>query len=71
MSGATRANDLSDGEFGLTKREMFAAMAMQGILADVGICVMRTGDGANVNQVAEEAVKAADALIAELSRTRS
>ena len=48
-------------EFGLTKRELFAAMAMQGILAyphgnqSVGVC-------------ASVAVKAADALIAELTK---
>lgn len=46
---------------GLTKRELFAAMAMQGLLAyphsnqTVGVC-------------ASVAVKAADALIAELSK---
>jgi hypothetical protein len=42
----------------LTKRELFAAMAMQGLLAN---------PFTETNLVGEEAVKQADRLIAELS----
>jgi len=47
---------------GLTKREHFAAMAMQGIYADLG------SSEATYNDIAEMAVKAADALLKELSK---
>ena len=47
-------------EFGLTKRELFAAMALQGMLADSNA----TGE---LKQVARLAVLHADALIDELS----
>ncbi len=47
-------------EFGLTKRELIAAMAMQGLLADSNA----TGE---FKQVARLAVLHADALIDELS----
>lgn len=43
---------------GLTKREYFAAMAMQAI----------SFNGLNYNAAAEDAVKYADALIAELNK---
>ena len=46
---------------GLTKREHFAAMAMQGLLA----CPLVTG---NNEQIAKYARAAADALIAELNK---
>lgn len=45
---------------GLTKRELFAAMAMQGMLADSG------GSG-EISAYAVSAVKIADALIAALN----
>jgi hypothetical protein len=48
-------------EFGLTKREWFAAKAMEGILSDP----MAAGE---VEHVARLAVLHADALIAELSK---
>ncbi len=50
---------------GLTKRELFAAMALQGILAN------GTTDtsGAYIKRTALEAVACAQALIAELSRS--
>lgn len=44
--------------FGLTKREMFAAMAMQGLLASTR--------GFTFNVYAKEAVKLADELVSEL-----
>lgn len=46
----------SHAHYGLTKRELFAAMAMQGLLADY-----RTGR-------ADLAVKEADALLAALAK---
>lgn len=47
---------------GLTKREYFAAMAMQGLLT----CAMDTG--ASISEFAEDSVVAADALLAELEK---
>lgn len=47
-------------EYGLTKREYFAAMAMQGFCS--------TGNYANGKDVAYDAVRAADALLEELSK---
>ena len=46
---------------GLTKRELFAAMAMQGILANPSW---------DVHDVPVVAVEAADALLAELAKPR-
>lgn len=45
--------------FGLTKREMFAMAALQGILAKPEV---------SMNYAAEDAVKFADELIAELEK---
>lgn len=50
------------GEYGLTKREYFAAMAMQGLMADGG----RIDDTAEGYAVRARAM--ADALIAELNK---
>ena len=47
-------------EDGLTKREYFAGLAMQGILAD--------GQTGKLKLIAEDAVKVADALLEELSK---
>ena len=49
--------------YGLTKREHFAGLAMQGILSDSA----RAG---NVSDYARDAVLYADALLAELERTK-
>jgi hypothetical protein len=46
---------------GLTKREYFASMAMQGLLAN---------DSALITSKVIDAVKAADALIEELNKTK-
>ena len=46
---------------GLTKREYFAAMALQGLLAN---------DSGLITSKAIDAVKAADALIEELNKTK-
>lgn len=63
-------------ENGLTKRELFAAMAMQGWLANFSdghvqqiITMARTGEKKTHAQIcAEESVACADALIDELSK---
>lgn len=47
---------------GLTKREYFAAMAMQGMQAD------NPGLGCTPEYIAKYAVRMADALIAELNK---
>lgn len=49
-------------EFGLTKREQFAMAAMQGLCA--------TGQYVSFDHVAQDAVKAADELLAELERAK-
>ena len=63
---------LNPGEFaadgmnvdGLTKREYFAAMAMQGLIASWG-----QHDVTDFGEIASDAVLAADALLAELEKT--
>lgn len=50
-------------EGGLTKRELFAAMAMQGYLSD------RNG-GHPINEVPKWSIEVADALIAELAKEK-
>ena len=52
-------------EPGLTKRELFAAMAMQGMLSNPAICDMTSGEA---SQVALWANQCADALLAELAK---
>lgn len=52
-------------EGGLTKRELFAAMAMQGMLSNPAICDMTSGEA---SQVALWANQCADALLAELAK---
>ena len=49
---------------GLTKRELFAAMAMQGLLAANEAETQTFGD------IAEDAVRMTDALIAELNKPK-
>lgn len=51
---------------GLTKREYISAMNMQGLLAAWG-----QHDVTNFDEIAHDAVKAADALLAELEKTQS
>lgn len=57
---------------GLTKREYFAAMAMQGLLANSELLAVgstgMTSDKAVISSYAEDAVKAADALITALNK---
>jgi hypothetical protein len=55
----------TEDEGGVTKRELFAAMAMQGMLADPNI----RGDISELpGVVAAESVAFADALLAELAK---
>jgi hypothetical protein len=68
----TRANDLAYpvkkvdtiNYTGLTKREYFAAMAMQGIITN------KDGLDIKIERIVESAVDTADALIEELNKTR-
>lgn len=61
------------GEKGLSKRELAAMMAMQGMLANLTL-ISRTGSDAIYINAEEKfstlAVQAADALLAELSKER-
>lgn len=58
------------GEYhlGLTKRELFAAMAMQGMLAQVDDNSNPTTWEGNPSNMARIAVTCADALLAELAK---
>lgn len=50
---------------GLTKRELLAAMAMQGMLSNPAICDMTSGEA---SRVALWANQCSDALLAELAK---
>ena len=50
---------------GLTKRELFAAMAMQGLSSNPAMCTMSDGPA---SAIAQWAVQHADALLAELAK---
>jgi hypothetical protein len=50
---------------GLTKREYFASMALQGIIAN------KDGLDIKIERIVESAVDTADALIEELSKTKT
>lgn len=60
---ARPADSLDDGSAGLTKREYFAAMAMQGLAANP--------DPISTSGIARIAVSLADALIAELNKAEA
>ena len=53
---------------GLTKRELFAAMAMQGMAANPADNYLAEVDGKIVNVTSKYAVEYADTLIAELNK---
>ena len=58
-----------NGSFkGLTKREYFAAMAMQGAIANTGVAKQANGEPQTYSSLSVIAVKAADALIIELNK---
>ena len=66
MTTETKANDVITGFNGLTKREYFAAMAMQAIISK-----MYDPDGfADDDEIACNACDYADALIDELNASR-
>lgn len=52
-------------QLGLTKRELFAALAMQGMLASES----EASNYGHIGFLAESAVKRADALLAELAKS--
>lgn len=57
------SNELSHHEPGMTLREHYAGLAIQGILANTQLA------GAQVSTMASDAVIVADALIAELEKS--
>jgi len=57
-----QTGNYSGWEIGLTKRELFAALAMQGMMAN-GV-----GRQTHLAQIAELSVNAADALLVELAK---
>lgn len=68
----TKANDLAFPVYvqnhlhvGLSKREYFAAMAMQGIISNHGMI-----DSTNWDWLSEQSVNAADALMNALNETK-
>ena len=68
MNGENFAFPGSDCSGSLTKREMFAAMAMQGMLAQVDDNSNPTTWEGNPSNMARIAVTCADALLAELAK---
>lgn len=56
----SRCGQFNENPFGLTKREYFAAMAMQGLINKINVH--------EYNDLAAYSVKAADALINELNK---
>ena len=56
---------IPDGVFGLTKREYFAGLAMQGLCADPSYRVLIS----SAEHAAQNAVAIADAILAELERS--
>lgn len=52
---------------GLTKRELIAAMAMQGILANPELC-QSMSDASDYLSLASDSLLAADALLSELDK---
>ena len=65
-----QGNPIAEYADGLTKRELFAAMAMQGWLAGCDNAYSEfTSPGTHAHVAAESAVKFADALLAALDKT--
>lgn len=60
-----------DGMGGLTKREYFAAVALQGICVAFQPCIENANLGREAMNKAEAAVRVADALIEALNREKS
>jgi hypothetical protein len=56
---------IKDGHpLGFSKRELFAAIAMQGLVANTGTC----GDTGAPHTIASRSVEVADALLKELAK---
>ncbi|BES59846.1 hypothetical protein [Dysgonomonas capnocytophagoides] len=69
---ATLPNEEAIYNHGLTKRELFAAMAMQGLLGnqDMILTTMRVSDDDNLFvSLSKAAVEISDTLIQELNKT--
>ena len=65
----TDGNDFVYNMDGLTKRELFAAMAMQGLMASKELDYGTYAEPSDpLPWVMQESVRAADALIAELNK---
>lgn len=60
---ANPGSDQGPGSSGLTKREYFAAMAMQGLVGS-----WMVGNCDHSQRLAEDSVKCADALLLELEK---
>lgn len=67
MSNANEAAYPQNWATGLTKRELFAAMAMQGIIGQAWHPAMGCSFHCEPNETAEVALQMADALLAELA----
>lgn len=61
--GLSEVMDYNNESIGLTKREYFAGLALQGLLASLG-----QHDVTHYDELASDAVIAADALIIELQK---
>lgn len=61
-----RSGQIAETQYGLTIREHFAALAMQGLAACHGTAGLNRG----VAETAERAVQLADATIAELAKVK-
>ena len=63
------ATSFADGAYGLTKRELFAVMAMQSLISKAPDELLDVDDPGHLpKEIALGAVDYADALLAELSR---
>ena len=69
---AAQLNGESIYSAGLTKREYFAAMAMQGMLANLNGALMKGGTKTlHPNHISEMSVIHADAVLKELDKPKS
>lgn len=71
-NGIYTGNDalLSNGGNGLTIRQQFAAMAMQGMLANSSVSMLENLSDGTAEMFSKDSVKMADYLIAELNKKK-
>jgi hypothetical protein len=63
FGGTVRVDDLGRWQCGLTKREYFAGLAMQGLLAGI------PADGIiDYGEIADDSIRCADALLTQLEK---